>query len=273
MLVARLGRIRKSFDVIMDTSRSIAITRALPASINRCQLTYHDRVPIDLTRARAQHAAYQRVLERHGYDVIELPEEPELPDSVFVEDAAVVLDECAIITRPGAESRRAEIPSIQAALAHYRELHEISEPGTLDGGDVLRLGRRLFVGLSTRTNADGIEQLRNIVRPYEYEVVDVEVNGSLHLKSAVTAVADDLVVVDADALDPAIFGVRYVEVPGNAANMLRLNGVVLCPLTGASVVAELEARGVKVELVDNSELAKAEGGLTCCSLLFDAHVR
>jgi dimethylargininase len=254
----------------MNPTRSIAITRALPASINRCELTYHTRTPIDLARARAQHAEYQRVLARHGYEVIELPEEPELPDSVFVEDAAVVLDECAIITRPGAESRRAEIPTIRAALARYRELHEINEPGTVDGGDVLRLGRRIFVGLSTRTNQDGIEQLRSIVKPYDYQVVAVVVNGSLHLKSSVTVVADDLVVIDTEVLDPGLFGVRSIEVPANAANMLRVNGGVLCPVTGASVVAKLEAHGVQVELVDNSELAKAEGGLTCCSLLFNA---
>jgi dimethylargininase len=253
----------------MNTSRSIAITRALPASINRCELTYHDRVPIDLARARAQHAEYQRVLARHGYEVIELAEEPELPDSVFVEDAAVVIDECAIITRPGAASRRGEIPSIRDALARFRELHEIREPGTLDGGDVLRLGRRMFVGLSTRTNQDGIEQLRNIVRPYDYEVVAVEVRGSLHLKSAVTEVADDLLVIDTEVIDPAIFGARYIEVAANAANMLRVNGGVLCPPTAVSAVAQLEAKGVRVEVVDNSELAKAEGGLTCCSLLFD----
>jgi dimethylargininase len=271
-VVALWGRIRKSFDVIMNKPRSIAITRALPASINRCELTYHDRVPIDVARARAQHAAYQLVLARHGYEVVELPEEPKLPDSVFVEDAAVVLDECAIITRPGAESRRAEIPSIRTALARYRELHEIKEPGTLDGGDVLQLGRRLFVGLSTRTDQDGIEQLRKIVKPFDYEVVAVDVDGSLHLKSAVTEVADDLIVVDVDVIDPGVFGVRYVEVPPNAANMLRVNGVVLCPLAGATVAARLEAHGVRVELVDNSELAKAEGGLTCCSLLFDANV-
>ena len=253
----------------MTTTRSIAITRAVPSSLNQCELTYHTRVPIDVERARRQHAEYQRVLRAHGYEVIELPEEPELADSVFVEDVAVVFEECAVITRPGAESRRAEIPSIRAILARYRELREITEPGTLDGGDVLRIGRRVFVGLSSRTNREGVEQLRAILNPYGYGVIGVNVNGSLHLKSAVTDVADDLIVIDPIAIDPAVFNTRCLEVPGDAANMLRVKDSVLCPPTAAHLEARLQAEGLQVEVVDNSELAKAEAGLTCCSLLFD----
>ena len=249
---------------------AIAITRPVPASLNDCELTYQDRVQIDIARAREQHAEYQRVLASHGYQIIELPEAPAQPDSVFVEDTAVVFDELAVITRPGAESRRAEIPSVRAALATHRTLHEISEPGTLDGGDVLCVGRRVFVGLSTRTNQAGIDQLRNILAPFRYEVSAVNVEGSLHLKSVVTAVADDLIVVDVAAIDPAIFGTRYIAVPVAAANMVRLNDVVLCAPAAAPLVPQLEQAGLSVEIVDNSELAKAEGALTCCSLLFEA---
>ena len=246
----------------------IAITRPVPASLNECELTYQSRVPIDIERARSQHTEYQRILAQHSYRVIELPEAPQLPDSVFVEDAAVVFDELAIITRPGAASRRAEIPSVRAALTGYRVLHEIVAPGTLDGGDVLRIGRRVFVGLSTRTNQAAIDQMRDILRAFDYEVIAVNVHGTLHLKSVATAVADDLIVVDASAIDPALFGTRYVEVSADAANTLRLNDVVLCPLTAAPFVARLEREGLSIELVDNSELAKAEGALTCCSLIF-----
>ena len=246
---------------------AIAITRVVPASLNNCELTYHERVPIDVDRARRQHIEYQLALAAHGYDVIELPELPEQADSVFVEDAAVVFDEIAVITLPGAESRRAEVPSIRDALAKYRELREINSPATLDGGDVLQLGRRVFVGLSSRTNEEAVTQMRQILQPFGYEVIPVEVQGSLHLKSSVTAVADDLIVIDSHALDPSIFGMRYIEVPADAANMLRLEGGVLCPPPALSVVSELEKNGVRVQVVDNSELAKAEGGLTCCSLL------
>lgn len=251
----------------------IAITRAVPASINRCELTYHTRVPIDVARARLQHAEYQRILAAHGCEVIELPEMPEMADSVFVEDAAVVFDECAVIARPGAESRRAEIPSIRAALASYRTLHEISAPGTLDGGDVLRIGRRVFIGISTRTNREAIEQLRSILAAFGHEVIPVEVKSSLHLKSVVTAVSDDLIVIDAHQIDPTIFETRYIDVSAEAANMLRVRDTVLCPAIAAPVAARLEAEGFKVLLVDNSELAKAEAALTCCSLIFGVSQR
>jgi dimethylargininase len=246
----------------------IAITRAVPASLAHCELTFQERVPIDVERARQQHAEYERVLRQHGYDVIALPEAPDLPDSVFVEDAAVVLPECAIITRPGAESRRAEVPAIREVLAPFRDLHEIRAPGTLDGGDVMVLGRRIFVGLSTRTNHAAVEQLHEILQPLGYDVVPVTVGAALHLKSVVTAVADDFVVVDAAAVDPAIFNARYLCVGAEAANMLRLHDVVLAPPAAAPFIAPLAAEGINVELVDNSELAKAEGALTCCSLIF-----
>lgn len=249
---------------------AIAITRAVPSSLAQCELTYQSRVPIDVGRARRQHAEYQHILTRHGYEVIELAEAPELPDSVFVEDTALVLAECAVITRPGAASRRPEVPAVRTALAPFRELHEVREPGTLDGGDVLVLGRRIFVGLSTRTNREGVEQLREIAGGFGYEVVAVPIDGALHLKSAVTAVADDLIVIDAKALDPACFGVRFVDVDVQAANLLRLHDVVLCPPTAAPYLGRLAAHGIDAQIVDNSELAKAEGGLTCCSLIFTA---
>jgi dimethylargininase len=126
------------------------------------------------------------------------------------------------------------------------------------------------VGLSTRTNQSGIEQLRSILRPFGYEIIAVAVEGSLHLKSVVTAIAEDLVVVDVAAIDPAIFGTRYIEVSGEAANMVRLKDVVLCTPAAAPFAERLEREGLRVEIVDNSELAKAEGALTCCSLLFEA---
>jgi dimethylargininase len=247
----------------------IAITRAVPASINDCELTYAQRATIDVERARRQHAEYIRVLATSGCDVIELPEEPQLADSVFVEDTALVFDECAVITRPGAASRRAEIPSMRTALSPYRQLHEINDPGTLDGGDVLRIGRRIFVGISTRTNRHAVAQLAALLAPYRYEVVSLAVKGALHLKSAVSVVADELLVVDAAAVDPKIFGTPYLEVPPEAANMLRLGDTVLCPAVAPVEAARLGRKGLHVLLVDNSELAKAEAGLTCCSLVFN----
>ena len=249
---------------------TIAITRAVPASIEACELTHLERSAIDVERARRQHIEYQRALTELGCVVIELPEEPELPDSVFVEDTAVVFDECAVIMRPGAESRRAETASVRAALSTYRTLNQIEPPGTVDGGDVLRIGRRVFVGQSTRTNEEGIRQLSALLRPFDYEVIGVNVQGCLHLKSAATVVADNMIVVDSSAFDPQIFGAPYLDVPAKAANLLLVNGIVLCPAVAAPTAERLEKEGLRVQLIDNSELAKAEAGLTCCSILLSA---
>jgi dimethylargininase len=175
-----------------------------------------------------------------------------------------------VITRPGAHSRRAEIPPVRAALSAYRLIHEIKPPGTLDGGDVLRIGRRIFVGISSRTNHEAIRQLGALLEPFGYEVIGVAVAGCLHLKSAATVVANDLMVVAAGAVDPQIFATPYLAVPAHAANLLSVNGTVLCPAVAAATATRLEGKGLRVQLIDNSELAKAEGGLTCCSLIFPA---
>ena len=160
----------------------IAITRPVSRAIDRCELTNFERVPIDLKRANAQHHEYVETLKSLGVEVLALPEEPDLPDAVFVEDAAVVLDECAIITRPGADSRKPETESIARALAPYRTLYTIQAPGTIDGGDVLVVGKRIWVGLSTRSNRSAIDQIQAFLKPYGYAVQGVPVSGCLHLK-------------------------------------------------------------------------------------------
>jgi dimethylargininase len=162
----------------------IAITREVSPSLRSCQLTHLPRVPIDAVVARAQHAEYERCLAAPDCVVRSLPAQPDLPDSVFIEDTAVVLDRLAIMTRPGSESRRPEVPSIAEALKPLRSLSFITTPATLDGGDVLVAGTDVFVGLSTRTNAEAIAQLRALLNPHGYTVKAVEVRGCLHLKSA-----------------------------------------------------------------------------------------
>lgn len=252
-------------------TRIVAMTREVSPAIVDCELTHLSREPIDLERARAQHAAYEACLRALGCQVIRLPVELDLPDAVFVEDAAVVLDELAVITRPGAASRRAETASVAAALAPYRRLSFIGAPGTLDGGDVLVVDRRVFVGASSRSNAAGVEQLALALAPFGYQVKAVAVEGCLHLKSAVTVVAPDTVLVNRRWIDPRLLDDQEViEIdPAEpfAANVLRVNGRLLCPASCPSTVASLERRGLEVMRVDLSELAKAEGALTCCSLL------
>ena len=249
----------------------IAITRRVSASIGQCELTHLDRQPIDVDRARAQHWQYERALRALGCRVERLPEEPDLPDAVFVEDAAVVLDELAILTRPGAASRRRETRTVADALEPYRRLAPIRAPGTLDGGDVLRVGRTLYVGLSGRSNRAAVEQLRALLAPLGYAVRGVEVDGCLHLKSAVTRVAADTLLVNRDWLDASAFGgLRLVDVDPaepTAANALHIGESVIYAAAYPRTRARLEDRGISVYTVDVSELAKAEGAVTCCSLI------
>jgi dimethylargininase len=249
----------------------IAITRRVSPALARCELTHLARTPIDIGLAEAQHEAYERTLARLGCEVVSLPAQPELPDAVFVEDTAVVVDEVAVITRPGAASRRPETASVAAALAAYRPLAAIEAPATLDGGDVLRLGRRIFVGVSGRTNGAAITQLGAALAPFGYTVEAVPVHGCLHLKSAVTQVAPDVVLVNPAWVNPAAFtGFTPIRVhPGEpfAANALLLGGAVVYPEAFPATAAALARSGVALATVDVSELAKAEGAVTCCSLI------
>ena len=254
----------------VDTTRPIALTRSVPHSLASCELTHLQRVAIDIAVARAQHAAYERTLAALGCELIPVAPAEDLPDSVFVEDTAIVLDEIAVITRPGAASRRAETTAVAATLGAFRQLQWLSGPATLDGGDVLRLGRTLYVGLGTRTNAAGARQLADFISVHGYEVRTVAVDDCLHLKSAVTEVAPGVVVINPRWIDGRIFENHVIiEVDPSepaAANVLRIDDAVVCgadyPRTNARLAAVATVR-----TVDVSELAKAEGAVTCCSLI------
>jgi len=252
----------------------IAITRGVSTAIEHCELVHQERRPIDVALARRQHRRYEEALAALGCRVEALPADPELADSVFVEDAAIVLDEVAVVTRPGAESRRPETASIARALAPYRPLVSIAPPGTLDGGDVLRIGRTLYVGRSGRSNEAAIDQLSRALAPYGYAVRGVAMRGCLHLKSAVTALGEDTVLVNPKWVDPAVFaGTRPIEIDPRergAANVLRIGERVIYPASVPATRRRLAAAGVDVVEVDVSELQKAEGAVTCCSLVFEA---
>ena len=254
----------------------IAITREVSQSIENCELTHLERTPINHATARDQHAAYETVLASLGYQIQRLPAEPTMPDSVFVEDVAVVLDEIAIITRPGALSRRDERPSIERALRPYRQLAHFKSPGILDGGDVLRVGRDIWIGVSSRSNIDAINQFRFYVGCHGYQVHSVNVRDCLHLKSAVTAVDDTTVLVNPARVDLSNFkNQQCIQVDPSepeAANVLRVGPTVIAASAFPRTAALIEAAGFAVVTVDASELAKAEGALTCCSLLFDMPV-
>src|SRR5713226_1929628 len=249
-----------------------AITRAVSPAIVNCELSFIDRKAIDLAIAQKQHQVYEELLAKLGARVISLLAEPALPDSMFVEDPAIVLDELAVILPLGTETRRREAPSLAQALATFRKLEYVSLPGTLEGGDILLIGRKLFVGLTRRSNAEGLRQLAAILAPHNYEVIAVPVTGCLHLKSAVTHVGSNTLLANRAWFETAPFaGHEWIDVDPaepHAANALALADTVIFPASFPRTRARIEARGFHVTPLDISELQKAESGLTCSSLIF-----
>ena len=254
----------------------IAITRPVSPTIDQCELTNLERVPIDLKRAIAQHHAYEETLRSLGVEVLALPEEPDLPDAVFVEDAAVVLDECAIITRPGADSRKPETESVARALAPYRQpAHDPGARQRWTAGMCWWSANASGSGRQHARTSSAIDQMQAFLEPYGYSVHAVPVTGCLHLKSAVTQVAEDTLLINPAWVDKADFpGMQFIEVdPAEpyAANVLLVGEAMLYQPAYPKTLLRLEAAGIHPMLVDQSELAKAEGALTCCSLIFTDH--
>jgi dimethylargininase len=257
-----------------NSSSLLALTRAVSPSIAQCELTHLDRLPIDADRAAAQHAVYEDALRALGCTVQRVAAAPDNPDAVFIEDTAVVLDEVAVITRPGAPSRRTEVEPVAEALRAYRPIVRIEAPGTLDGGDVMHVGRTLYVGRTARSNDDGIAQLRQLLDAYGYAVVAVDVQGCLHLKSAVTALDDDTVLCNPAWVSPSAFAPHRVlsvhESEPSAANVVRVGRTLLVAEAYPHTNAMLQAHGYALVAVPADELAKAEGAVTCCSVLLRA---
>ena len=255
-------------------NRMVAIVRDVSDALADCELSFVERHAIDLGRAREQHAAYVTALESTGCEVRVAPPLPTMADAVFVEDTVVVVDELAVLTRPGAESRRGEVASMAETLRPLRPLAWIEAPGTIDGGDVLRIWRKLYVGRSARSNDSGIEQLRALLAPHGYSVEGVRTRECLHLKSAVTAIADDTVLVNPRWLvDDPFDQYRRIEIDSteeHAANALRAGSAVLYPASFPRTAARMRDAGIDLRLLDLSELQKAEGATTCCSVLVPA---
>ena len=250
-----------------------AITRSISPKMDNCELTHLKRQPIDIQLAISQHEVYKKTLIQQGYELIHAEPAPQLPDSVFVEDCAIVLDELAILTYPGAESRRAEVEGLATVLKPFRKLHYIQPPSILDGGDVVVIGKQIWIGLSNRSDESAVEQVRNIVAPFNYSVGGVRVTGCLHLKSAVTQVAEQTVLLNPNWIDKTIFkDFKIIEThpdEPHAANALLLNQVVLFPKAYPLTAQRLIDAGIEIIQLDNSEVIKAEGALTCCSIIFD----
>jgi len=250
----------------------VAITNAPSPALERCELTHLERTPIDYRVALQQHRGYQEMLRACGGEVVALEANRDHPDGVFIEDTAIVLDEVAVMMSMGAESRRGEPAAIEAALRKYRAIERVSLPATIDGGDVARAGRTLLVGQSSRTNAAGAAELARIAARYGYRVITVPVTGCLHLKSACTALPDGRLLVNREWIDVrplASFGT--VDVPNDEPHAadVALVGESVCMAAEHPRTRELiESLGFTVRTTPLSEFAKAEGAVTCLSLIF-----
>ncbi|WP_285036811.1 dimethylargininase [Plantibacter sp. ME-Dv--P-095] len=256
-------------DAVLDEGRRIALVRMPASNLAEGLVTHQERATIDTELADQQWDAYVAALDAAGWDTTEVSWADQLADSVFIEDAVVVVGDLAIVTRPGAESRR---PEIVAAETTARELglrvHRIEGDGTLEGGDVLQVGTTVYVGRSGRTNAEGVRQLRNILAPRGFDVVAVPVTKALHLKSTVTALPDGTVLVHPDLVDdPSFFG-RHLVVPERegVAVVELADDTVLISAAAPKTAALLEDRGYTVVQVDISEFEKLEGCVTCLSV-------
>ena len=254
-----------------------AFTRAVSPRLAECELTHLERRPIDLANAIAQHRAYERVLAAAGFGITRLPELADQPDAVFVEDTALLLDGEAVILRPGAAPRAAETETTAAVLAQHYPIHRLDR-GSVDGGDILRIGSTLYVGRSTRTDADGIGALADCAGPLGYNVVSAVLGDCLHLKTGATFAGFDragnpVLLYSAASVDPGQFAeVEPLAVdpaePG-AANCVRAGDSLILAAGNPRTAARLRRRGFAVIEVDIAEFAKAEAGVSCMSLIDD----
>ncbi|MGO4592964.1 dimethylargininase [Leifsonia sp. 2TAF2] len=252
-----------------ETDRKVALVRIPAANVAEGLVTHIDRQPVETELADKQWDAYVAALSEAGWQTVEVASADRMADSVFVEDTAVVFGDTAVITLPGAESRRGEIAGTEAALrAQGLHLERIEAPGTLEGGDVLKVGSTVYVGRGGRTNAEGIRQLRALVAPLGYTVVAVPVTKALHLKTAVTALPDGTIIgYEPIVDDPRIFE-RFLPVPeaeGTAVVVLS-DDTVLMSSSAPQSVALVESLGYTVIQVDISEFEKLEGCVTCLSI-------
>ena len=251
-----------------------AFTRSIPSSFASALVSEPTGATIDVALARTQHAAYERGLARLGISVITLPAIEAHPDCCFVEDCALVVDGVALVTRPGADTRRGETSTVSDALARHASLRRIEQmmaPATLDGGDCMRVGRQIFVGLSGRTNADGVERVRETFGPEGFSVVPVVLSDVLHLKCVCSPLGDRRILLADRSIAAATFdGLEIVVAPEDetyAANCLFWNEKALVASGFPETRARLERAGIEVIALDTSEIRKADGSLTCLSLV------
>jgi len=261
----------------MSNSTLVAVTNVPSPLLYLGVRTFADEAAVDYAIALKQHGEYQEALRRCGCRVVPLEVNREHPDSVFVEDTALVLDEVAIMMSPGAASRRDEPRGIEPTLRDYRRVVRIEMPATIDGGDIVRNGRQLYAGESQRTTTAGISSLAELSRHYGYRVTSIPVFGCLHLKSACSALPDGRFLVNADWIDVSpLPHDRLLHVPMSepwAGDVLVIGERIIVSDAFPDTIALLEREGWEVVPVAVSEFAKVEGGVTCLSLVFEERAR
>lgn len=248
----------------------VAILREVPDAFVGCVTERPVSHPLDPHLARAQHRAYRLALEEGGFTTVVMPADEAHPDGSFVEDAAIVIGNRALATRPGHPSRRGEVGSVAAALEEFVPVERMQAPAHLDGGDVMVVGRTIYVGASDRTDAAGHASLADFAGE-GWRVVPVAVSGVLHLKSAVTALDGATLLMESGHVDPASFGgLRIIEtspLEHHASNVVKLpDGTILAAEGSPASIAAMIDAGFPVRTVDVSEFARADGGLTCLSI-------
>ncbi len=248
------------------------ITRKPGENFAKGITTFKDEIPPSYELMVKQHETYVKTLRSFGLEVIVLDPLPEYPDAHFVEDTAVVTPAVAIITNPGAESRKGEADAIAPVLARYRKTVRIQAPGTLDGGDVLMVGTHFFIGLSERTNQEGTEQLGRILETYGNTWTMVPVVTGLHFKSSVNYVGKNILLVTEDFVDlDELKDYEKIIVDKDeayACNTLLANDRLITPKGFPRTRKKLEAIGLEIVELDVSEVRKMDGGLTCLSIRF-----
>lgn len=255
-------------------AREIALTHLPSPKMDAAIRTFAEHAPIDVEKVRAQHVVYRETLAKAGAEVVVLDVNLEHPDCVFIEDTAIVLDEIAILTPMGAPSRAKEPAGIEGALRKYRDVVRIEAPATIEGGDVIVVGKQILVGRTDRTNARGIEELARITKPHGYDVRGVPVHGCLHLKTACTALPDGALVantawLDVDALTTFDI-VPVADGEPHAANVVVVGARGITGIGNPRTAEAIRGHCLGLDIIDLTELAKADGCGTCLSLLFTA---
>lgn len=249
-----------------------AIVRNIPNSFQQCITGFSGKFPIDVTLAQQQHEHYCHTLVDLGLKLVRIEADDYLPDCCFTEDTAIVTDGLGIISFPGTESRHAEIIEMEKALTTYKKIQHIAAPATIEGGDVLKIGKKLFIGHSARTNEEGIKQVAGLVNELGYEVIPVKIHNTLHLKTVCTYLGNNCIIYADGHFDENIFS-EYdkIIVPvteSYCANTLAVNGKVLIPKGFPLTRSLIGNKGYSIIELDMSEIEKADGALTCLSVIF-----